>query len=334
VTEKKIMPEFIMLIFTLFVTIVKYAFIMMEFSLPWFIACDLLLVVSVSFCFLVMALKNNHFRISFRFFRWNIFQKLILGSYSLAVSALFIMIFMRIDQIMLSKMRGMASVGIYNVAVQLVEAFNFVPVIAAALLLPILSRNTHDKENMKTVLEIAFRTATWASVIIVAIYTFFGESILQFLWGVQYLNSIIPLKVLVWSQVFVFVGTINLNACIAYNVHKYNLVLVSLQALLNFFLNLLFIPRYGITGAAISTNISYGAGFILMWLFPKLRFLAGIIFKETIPLLILALCLILKIPKFLDIQVHHSLLILFVITAVLCFFTYYQSRKLFLRANT
>jgi O-antigen/teichoic acid export membrane protein len=334
VTEKRLMPEAIMLILTLFVMAAKYAFILMQFSLSWFIVCDLLLVVGVSFCFLVMAVRNNHFRISFQFFRWNILQKLLLGSYSLAFSGLFIMIFMRIDQIMLGKMRGMTSVGIYNVAVQLVEAFNFVPVIAGALLLPILSRNTHNNQNMKTILQIAYRAAAWASIMIVAVYTFYGEAILKFLWGVQFLDSVRPLKILVWSQVFVFVGTINVNACIAYNVHKYNLLLVSLQALLNFLLNLFFIPRYSVTGAAISTIISYGAGFILMWFFPKLRFLAGIIFKETLPLVFLALCLIVKIPRFLDLQIYQSLVILFVITAALCFFSYYQSRKLFLRANT
>jgi O-antigen/teichoic acid export membrane protein len=334
VTEKRLPPEFITLVFTLFVVAAKYAFIMMRASLLWFIVCDLLLIVGVSFCFLVMAVRSNHFRISFRSFCRNIFQKIILGSYSLAIISLFIMIFLRIDQIMLGKMSGMAAVGIYNVAVQLVEAFNFVPVIAGALLLPILSRNTHNEQNMKTILEISFRAATWTSIMIAAFYSFFGEALLQFLWGDQFLDSIMPLKVLVWSQVFVFVGTINLNACIAYNVHKYNLALVITQAILNFSLNLIFIPRYGVTGAAVSTTISYGAGFILMWFFPNLRFLAAIIFKETLPLAIIALCLIVKIPAFLNLQVSHSLLILFVITTGLCFFSYYQSRKLFLGANT
>ncbi len=282
--ERRLLPELATFLITTAVLGLKLFLAAADASLTWFVAADLSLVWGLSAAFLLGGVRWGHFSIHPSRFRPGLVKAFLSRGAATALGTFFIMISMRVDQVMLSKMQGMEAVGIYSVAVQLVEGFNFLLVIAGSLLLPIFSRNSQKKLIMLDILSISFRTAAWVSLSIVVLYWAAGEHLLSFIWGTTYSASLAPLRILAWSEVFVFIGTLNWIACICYGFLNYYLIINFVLAVLNVALNLALIPQYGPTGAAASTCISYGFGFVLMWFFPRLRELSRIIWRQSLPL--------------------------------------------------
>jgi O-antigen/teichoic acid export membrane protein len=324
--EQRLGPELIMLVVTVSVLTLKFLLTSIGSRLDWFVISDLILIVGISASFCILALKKNYIRVKLNLFDSKLSVSLLKKAGSIALVAFFTMLAMRIDQVMLGKIKGMSAVGIYNLAVQLVEGFSFVPIIASSLLLPIFSRNIQNKKIMDVILSISFRTAAWASLLIVTVYWLAGETILRFIWGDQYIASLIPLKLLAWSEFFVFIGVINWAACISYGFQNYVLIITIITTALNILLNILLIPTHGVAGAAISTCISYGTGIIFMWTFPELRNLATIICKQSLPLAAIVFLLICIGQNYFNLKSSVAIISLGLISAVLLIMNIKQGR--------
>ena len=65
---------------------------------------------------------------------------------------------------------------------------------------------------------------------------------------------------------------------------------VLISAVLNIILNFIFIPKYGIFGAAFTTVITFIVFFILKYFFAKKHFYIPFKHKKIIPLIIYAIC--------------------------------------------
>ncbi len=296
VRERRLPPELLIFLCTLVILGSKFVLTLVGGTLSAFILADLTLVILLSTSLYALGVSRGHFHIHLRYFSWDIAKSLFWRSLPLSLTAFFISIFLRIDQIMLSRMLDMDSVGMYSAAVRLVEAVNFIPVIFGALLLPVFSRHING-DKFSSILSLSFRGMAWIALIFITVVTLFGRDILHILWGNQYLASAQSLEILSWSVLFVFLGTINVPATIALGIQKYNLVFVVIQASLNVLLNLILIPRYGIAGAAISTTATYGLGFLIMWVFPAMRVIAVSVWREVLPLVFLVSVLLFIIPN-------------------------------------
>jgi O-antigen/teichoic acid export membrane protein len=283
VSEKRFIPELITFLVTGTILIVKLALAITGAPLWSFVLSDLTLIFGLSTAFLTVALRSGHFAIRLRNFRWDLARELFRRSLPISISGMFVMVFMRIDQIMLSKMIGMEAVGIYSVAVLLVEGPNVIIMIAATLLLPIFSR-LRGNQMMSAILSLSFRATAWGSLILVTLYSLFGEYILRALWGEQYIASLMPLKVLAWSALFMWVGGLHGPIMVAFDLTRYAPILVSFQASVNVLLNFLLIPKHGPTGAAAATCLSYLSGFLFALAFKNLRFFVKSSWREILPL--------------------------------------------------
>jgi O-antigen/teichoic acid export membrane protein len=85
-----------------------------------------------------------------------------------------------------------------------------------------------------------------------------AEPIMNLVYGNKFYGSAATLAVLVWSQIFVFLGCINGNILIIMNLQKIMLYLTLTGAIANVLVNLWLIPLYSGLGAAIATVVSYG----------------------------------------------------------------------------
>ena len=66
------------------------------------------------------------------------------------MSTMCIILYMRIDQIMINKILGQYELGLYSVSVRLIEIFHFIPKIIMISYLPILLKN--KKYNLRLVM--------------------------------------------------------------------------------------------------------------------------------------------------------------------------------------
>lgn len=85
---------------------------------------------------------------------------------------------------------------------------------------------------------------------------FYSEVIISYSFGREYIFASIPLKIL--SIIYFFDNMMGPNGATltAYGKTRFLLGATSLSALINIILNIILIPIYGITGAAIATGIS------------------------------------------------------------------------------
>lgn len=243
--------------------------IFLNASLIWFAWALVLENVAMGVSLVVMYLKTQS-RISKWRFTWQLGVNLLRDSWPLALSGLMIMIYMRIDQIMIKEMIDAKALGCYAAAVRLSEAWYFFPMTITASIFPaIMNARKMGSGIYYERLQKLFDLMFWSALAVALPTTFLAEYGITLLYGENYIPAAGVLRIHIWAGIFVFLGVA---------VSKYllaeNLVLVSFgQAtggcISNIILNILFIPSYGIEGAAWATLISYGATILL--LLPNVR---------------------------------------------------------------
>ena len=160
---------------------------------------------------------------------------------------------MRIDQIMIQNMLGEYSLGIYSVSVRFIEIFHFIPKIIIISYLPILLLSKKYKFKLLKLNAFIFKI----SLLVVFLILLSSDFLIVRIFGQEYIESSITTKILSFSIIFVFYGVVNEHWYIYNNSQKYYGVYVFLGALSNVFLNFIFITKFGINGAALSTLLTY-----------------------------------------------------------------------------
>ena len=214
-------------------------------------------------------LVTPNFNIDFGLWK-NLFRE----SWPLALTTIFIIIYTRVDQLMLFHMRGPRDVGYYAAAVRLVEAFTMIPFAFTASILPLMSNYFKTSpESLKIVYKLSFKYILMIILPIATGITLLSKQITILLFGKEFLPSVPALAILIWSEVFVFYGIVHQNLLISTNQQKIDLRFTFIAAVANIILNLILIPVYGIVGASIATLFSYalGAGAIIGLFIPATR---------------------------------------------------------------
>ena len=210
-------------------------------------------------------------------FQFNNIKKLILKSSPVLLSSLSIILYMRIDQVMINSIINEYQLGIYSVSVRYVEIFHFIPKIIMISFLPILLTSKKYTNDLIKINSIIFKF----SIFLTGLIFFSSDFIIPFLFGNEYSQSILTTKILSFSLLFVFFGVVNEHWYISKNLQKYYAIYVFLGAILNIIFNYILINKIGIQGAAYSTLFTY---FLIIFLFDyinkKTRFLMQIKYKS------------------------------------------------------
>jgi O-antigen/teichoic acid export membrane protein len=202
-------------------------------------------------------------------------KTLLRDSWPLILSGMAVMIYMRIDQIMLGQMIGDEAVGIYSAAVRISEVWYFIPMAITASVFPsIIDAKKRSEELYYQRLQKLFDLMVWTSVAIALPMTFLSSSLVVMLFGPAYAQAGTVLAIHIWAAVFVFLGVASSRWFLTENRQILSLQRTLLGAGVNVGLNSLMIPRFGIVGAACATVISYSVAV----------FFSDVLHKETLPL--------------------------------------------------
>jgi PST family polysaccharide transporter len=213
---------------------------------------------------------RNYFAWRFNRFRA---KSLLAESWPLMISGLSIMVYMRIDQIMLAFMESTRMVGLYSAAVRISEVWYFVPALFVQSAFPIVvaSRET-DRNLYLGRLQNMFTLMSVLSYIIIVPLFITAGWLIPLLYGVQYSQASGVVMIHVWAGLFVAMGTVQSSWIISEGMTRLSLYRALLGAFSNVLLNLLLIPSMGIMGAAVATVISYGISACFSnFLFPVTR---------------------------------------------------------------
>jgi len=182
---------------------------------------------------------------------------LVKESWPLVLSGISVMVYMRIDQIMLSEMASSQEVGVYSAAVRLSEICYFIPLIIVSSVFPsiIKFRETSSQLYYDKLQEL-FRFIAKLSYSIVIPISILSNSIVAVLYGKAFIGAGPILAIHIWSSIFVFIGVAQSPWNIAEGYMKLSLKRTTTGAVCNILLNLILIPLFGGMGAAIATLIS------------------------------------------------------------------------------
>ncbi|MFD1188892.1 flippase, partial [Pontibacter rugosus] len=190
---------------------------------------------------------------------------LLKESWPLMVSGLVVMVYMKIDQIMIKEMMNTTAVGIYSAAMRLSEAWYFVPMLISQSLFPaILSAKKSDEALYKLRLQRLLNLMMFFSLVIAIIFTFLSDWIINFLYGPSFDGAGDILSIQVWAGVAVSSGVVSSNWFLIEGLQKYSMYRTSVGAVINVILNLILIPLYGIAGSAVATLISQFVASVLL----------------------------------------------------------------------
>ena len=189
---------------------------------------------------------------------------LLKAGWPLMLSSIAVMIYMKIDQIMIGQMLGNDAVGIYSAAVRISEIWYFIATAVAASVLPaILEAKKNNEAQYRQRLQALFDLMTWIAIIVALPVTFFATPLVTMLFGAEYSEAGGVLAIHVWATVFVFLGVAGGNWFLAENQQLISLQRTALGAVVNVLLNILLIPMMGVMGAAWATLISYAVAAML-----------------------------------------------------------------------
>jgi PST family polysaccharide transporter len=183
--------------------------------------------------------------------------RLLRVSWPLILSQMAIMIYMKIDQVMLGDMSGAASVGIYSAAVRISEIWYFIPVVIVSSLTPSIIAVKHNETLYYERMQKLFNFMTGLFYVIALPITLLSGWITVTLYGVKYAAAGPVLAIHIWAGLFVFLGVARQVWIINEGFTKSALLTTSCGALINVLLNLILIPRYAEIGAAIATVVAY-----------------------------------------------------------------------------
>ena len=202
-------------------------------------------------------------------------RSLLREGWPLFLSSLTVVIYMRIDQVMLGSLSSAAELGYYSVAVRIAEAPFFVPMAMSAAFYAGLVHafNTGSADAFEREIQAYYDVAVLSAWVIAGLVAVAAHFVIVPGFGEAYAPAVPMAYILAGSIVFASIGVAR-STMLTIRGWVWTPVMTTVAgALVNLLLNLLLIPAYGGIGAAIATLVSYwlaahGMCFLLPWMRP------------------------------------------------------------------
>jgi len=190
------------------------------------------------------------------------------------LSGMAIMVYMRLDTVMLKTMQGDFAVGLYAAATRVSEVWYFIPMAIVSSVSPAIMRVKDDPELFHSRLRNLFSLMTISALVIGSVVALASRAVIRVLYSHAYSGAAPVLAIHIWASVFVFLGVAQSPYDLSKNLLKFSLYRTVTGAVINVAMNLYLIPRYSAIGAAIATVVSYAISGVF----------ANVFFEKTRPI--------------------------------------------------
>jgi PST family polysaccharide transporter len=261
-------------------SIVKVGLILFHAPLIYFAISSL-----IEFVLGAMALSISYrlYPAPFRW-KWDIGwgKRLIKEAWPYLLSSLAIIIYMRIDQIMIREMLGTHELGIFSAAMPLSTTWYFIPVLISQSVGPSIAKKKDvDQSGYDQSIDRLFSMMWWIMLPISVSIALLSNSIVRFLYGESYMASANVLAVHVFANIPVALGVMQAIWIVNERKNTLSLIKTVSGAVANIGLNFILIPKFGAIGAASATVISYGVSAV----FSNIVFAPNIFKRQIISLI-------------------------------------------------
>ena len=235
---------------------IKVTLVLMHLPLAWFIAAlvvdSLLLASGYTLSYVRKIDSVRKWRFDAQLARY-----LLRQSFPLLLSGAAIIVYNRIDQLMIAQMIDQSHLGVYSVAVRFVELLLFVPTIISQTLTPMLVEVRQQDAGQYEHQSRVFMNVTVALCLVLALLTsLLSFPIVYYTFGAAYIGAASVLAVLSFRVIGDALSQTSGQLMIIEGIQQYAPIRNVIGCVACVFLNLMLIPRAGIHGAAYSCLIT------------------------------------------------------------------------------
>ncbi|MEK6844006.1 MAG: flippase [Nanoarchaeota archaeon] len=189
----------------------------------------------------------------------NLFRNVLSYSWPLIFAEIIWRIFKWTDSFFIGYFETVADVGFYNAAFPIALLLTFSSDLFMQMFVPLINKE-YSKNNIEVVKNLSQQVGKWlffTNLPILILLFLFPEGFLNILFGKEFIVAADSLRILTIGVLFLSFGGVSTRLLGMLGKSKKILFDVTATAIINLILNILLIPKYGITGAAVATSFSF-----------------------------------------------------------------------------
>lgn len=194
-------------------------------------------------------------------------QSLLKESMHFLILEITALLIYRIDILMLTFLKNNSATGIYEAGYMIIKEIELIPYLIAISFYPLFA---FQRKN-KTIYNKSFQYLLFTAIAITIGLFLFGKLIISLLYGPDFEESVLVLRILTLGSFFLFINYGNYYYLHARKKSNINVIVFLCAIAINILLNFFFIPRWSYVGSAIATGISYA--FIMITEFSIVQYL-------------------------------------------------------------
>lgn len=186
-------------------------------------------------------------------------QRWMLGeSGPLMLNHLLATVFWRIDILILTPAVGIFGVGLYSAAYKYIDGLNVIPAYFTLAIFPVMARfAANSPDTLLRAHKLALRLLTLMAVPIAVTMFFLAEPLILLLGGADFVpGAVLPLQLLILSVPIGWINSVTHYVLISVGQQRFLTRAFVFGVAFNLVANLIFIPRYGVPAAAVTTILS------------------------------------------------------------------------------
>ena len=199
---------------------------------------------------------------------------LVKQSFPLLLSGAAVIIYQRIDQVMIGNMIDKESVGYFATASKFLNLILFLPTVLTQTVTPLIVKTKRDgtQEEYEAKSYQFVSIVVWVSIVMALFFSVFAYPMIRYTYGIQYLAAVPVLQVMAWKTVGMAISSAGGQLIIIEKLQKWAVFRNLAGCVVCVILNLFLIPKYGIIGSACVTIITlFVSGFLANYLIPPYR---------------------------------------------------------------
>lgn len=239
---------------TLLMSIYGVYLLLTDKGVVWFSVSTVLISVIVAILLVIFYFKQGGQPLKYSS---NTAKYLLSKSHHFIIANIMSLIYVQIDKVMIGNMLDEVQLGLYSAAVMACGAWSFLPHAITTSMRPvILSLYQKSKRDFMRRLKQLYFMIFWISMVFSAMLALTAPWLIPFLFGGEYVDSVLIVQVMVWAMPFSFLGMARGIWIVAEDKNKYVKYYLFVGVVVNIVLNMILIPRMGILGAAVSTLVT------------------------------------------------------------------------------
>ncbi len=186
---------------------------------------------------------------------FSVAKQLLSRSCHFILPGLMVAVYGQTDKMMLKQMISDAEIGYYATASTICGMWCFVLSAVIDSVYPSImqSNRNGDEKEFERLNRILYAIVFYASAFVSLLFTVLAEPVVRILYGEAYLPAVTPLRIITWYTAFSYLGVARNAWIVGKNKQKYLIWIYLSAALSNIVLNLLLIPVWGASGAALAS---------------------------------------------------------------------------------